>query len=97
MASAFSGLCASFTSLPFDMMKTRLQNMKPDPATGAMPYKNVLDCGAKIAAQEGVGTFWRGFSAYYARTAPHAMIILIVLEQFNRAYADFFGYGGAKK
>lgn len=60
-ASAISGFTASFTSLPFDMMKTRLQNMKPDPATGQMPYKNVLDCGMKIAQQEGVLTFWRGF------------------------------------
>lgn len=92
MSSAVSGLCASFTSLPFDMMKTRLQNMKPDPTTGQMPYKNVLDCGFKIARQEGVLTFWRGFSAYYARTAPHAMIILIVLEQFNKAYSEFFGF-----
>lgn len=60
-ASAISGFTASFTSLPFDMMKTRLQNMKPDPATGLMPYKNVLDCGMKIVKQEGVMTFWRGF------------------------------------
>ena len=92
MSSAVSGLTASFTSLPFDMMKTRLQNMKPDPTTGQMPYKNVLDCGFKIARNEGVFTFWRGFSAYYARTAPHAMIILIVLEQFNKAYSEFFGF-----
>jgi solute carrier family 25 oxoglutarate transporter 11 len=90
MASAVSGLTASLSSLPFDMMKTRLQNMKPDPATGLMPYKNVLDCGYKIATTEGVLTFWRGFSAYYARTAPHAMIILIVMEQFNAAWKKTF-------
>jgi solute carrier family 25 oxoglutarate transporter 11 len=90
MASAVSGLTASLSSLPFDMLKTRLQNMKPDPATGLMPYRNVLDCGYKIATTEGVLTFWRGFSAYYARTAPHAMIILIVMEQFNAAWKKTF-------
>ena len=89
-ASAVSGLTASVCSLPFDMMKTRLQNMKPDPATGAVPYKNVADCAVKIATTEGVLTFWRGFSAYYARTAPHAMIILIVMEQFNAAWKKTF-------
>jgi solute carrier family 25 oxoglutarate transporter 11 len=73
------------------MMKTRLQNMKPDPTTGLMPYRNVLDCGSKIVSQEGVLTFWRGFSAYYARTAPHAMIILVALEQSNIAYKAYFG------
>jgi solute carrier family 25 (mitochondrial oxoglutarate transporter), member 11 len=90
LSSAVSGLTASLTSLPFDMMKTRLQNMKPDPTTGLMPYRNVLDCGFKIATQEGVLTFWRGFSAYYARTAPHAMIILIVMEQFNSWWKKTF-------
>lgn len=57
-----------------------------------MPYKNVLDCGAKIMRTEGATTFWRGFSAYYARTAPHAMIILIALDQFNKSYSSFFGF-----
>jgi solute carrier family 25 oxoglutarate transporter 11 len=66
-ASAIAASCASVTSLPFDMMKTRLQNMKADPATGKMPYANVLDCGRQILAKEGILTFWRGLSAYYVR------------------------------
>ncbi len=95
-SSAVSGLVACVTSLPFDMIKTRLQNMKPDPATGQMPYRNVLDCGTKIAKAEGVLAFWRGFSAYAARTSPHAMIILVVLDKFTTAYGDFFGLPKAK-
>ena len=67
-ASAIAASCASLTSLPFDMMKTRLQNMKADPATGKMPYANVLDCGRQILAKEGVLAFWRGLSAYYVRS-----------------------------
>lgn len=88
-ASAVSGFCASFTSLPFDMMKTRLQNMKKDPATGKFPYTSVLYCGVKIATTEGVTTFWRGFSAYYTRTAPHAMTILIVSEWATGVYSQW--------
>jgi len=52
--------------------------MKPD-AAGVMPYKNVLDCARKIASVEGPLAFWTGFLAYYGRTAPHAMIILMCL------------------
>jgi solute carrier family 25 oxoglutarate transporter 11 len=86
MASATAATSASLTSLPFDMIKTRIQNMKPDPATGAMPYGGVLDCGAKIARAEGVLAFWRGLSAYYARTAPHAMIVLVTMDALNTAW-----------
>jgi len=86
MAAAISGVTASVTSLPFDMMKTRLQNMKPDAATGKLPYSGVLDCGVQILRTEGLLTFWRGLSAYVARTAPHAMLILILKRQFDDAY-----------
>lgn len=86
LASAVSGLTASVTSLPFDMIKTRLQNMKPDAATGKFPYAGVLDCGLKIARTEGVLTFWRGLETYIARTAPHAMLILILKRQLDDVY-----------
>lgn len=69
------------------MIKTRLQNMKPD-ASGAMPYKGVIDCATKILTQDGVLAFWRGLSAYYARTAPHAMIVLLTLEKTNALWTQ---------
>jgi len=96
-AAAISGLTASLTSLPFDMMKTRLQNMKPDPATGKFPYAGVVDCGTKIVQAEGVLTLWRGLSAYMARTAPHAMLILILKRQFDDIYKNALVGAPAKK
>mgnify|MGYP000942011037 CR=1 FL=1 len=42
------------------------------------------------AAVEGPLAFWTGFGAYYGRTAPHAMIILLSLEQINKLYASAF-------
>ena len=51
--------------------------LQPDPATGAPPYTGVVDCGAKILKQEGPLAFWRGFSAYYGRCAPHAAASLV--------------------
>jgi solute carrier family 25 oxoglutarate transporter 11 len=89
MASAVSGLACVCTSLPFDLIKTRLQNMRPD-AAGVMPYKGVLDCGRKIMLAEGPLAFWTGFLAYYGRTAPHAMIILLTMEQLNKVYTRTF-------
>jgi solute carrier family 25 oxoglutarate transporter 11 len=91
LSSATAGFTCAFASLPFDLIKTRLQSMKPDPTTGKNPYSGFVDCGAQIARTEGVLAFWTGFGAYYARCAPHAMIILLTLETYNIYYSKVFG------
>ena len=70
-ASAIAGFFASFFSLPFDFVKTRLQKQtrRPD---GTLPYRGMLHCAKKVIAEEGWGRFYRGFSTYYVRVAPHA-------------------------
>ncbi len=70
-ASAIAGFFASFFSLPFDFVKTRLQKQQRG-ADGTLPYKGMADCFAKVARQEGVLRFYRGFGTYYVRIAPHA-------------------------
>jgi solute carrier family 25 oxoglutarate transporter 11 len=90
-SAAGAGFACAWLSLPPDMVKTRLQNMQPDPKTGLMPYKGVVDCFTKIAREEGVLRFWAGFGAYYARCAPHAMIILMVREEVIKVYDGAFG------
>ncbi|PWI76336.1 nitrilase [Purpureocillium lilacinum] len=82
-ASAIAGFFASFFSLPFDFVKTRLQKQQKGP-DGKLPYKGMADCFAKVAKQEGILRFYRGFSTYYVRIAPHAMVTLIV--------ADYLGW-----
>lgn len=71
-ASAIAGFFASFLSLPFDFVKTRLQKQQKDPATGKLPYRGVLDCAKKVVQEEGWMRFYRGFGTYYVRIAPHA-------------------------
>ncbi|KJZ71631.1 Putative mitochondrial 2-oxoglutarate carrier protein [Hirsutella minnesotensis 3608] len=82
-ASAIAGFFASFFSLPFDFVKTRLQKQQKGP-DGKLPYKGMIDCFAKVAKQEGLLRFYRGFGTYYVRIAPHAMVTLIV--------ADYLGW-----
>ncbi|KAJ5216063.1 mitochondrial 2-oxoglutarate/malate carrier protein [Penicillium cinerascens] len=82
-ASAIAGFFASFLSLPFDFIKTRLQKQQKDPKTGQLPYKGVLDCARKVVAEEGWMRFYRGFGTYYVRIAPHAMVTLIVADYLN--------------
>lgn len=73
-ASAIAGFFASFLSLPFDFIKTRLQKQQKDPKTGQLPYRGVLDCARKVVSEEGWLRFYRGFGTYYVRIAPHALV-----------------------
>ncbi|KAL2760089.1 hypothetical protein ACRALDRAFT_2038799 [Sodiomyces alcalophilus JCM 7366] len=82
-ASAVAGFFASFFSLPFDFVKTRLQRQTRGP-DGRLPYNGMAHCFAKVAKQEGIGRFYRGFGTYYVRIAPHAMVTLLV--------ADYLGF-----
>ncbi|KAF1982139.1 mitochondrial 2-oxoglutarate/malate carrier protein-like protein [Aulographum hederae CBS 113979] len=82
-ASAVAGFFASFFSLPFDFVKTRLQRQTRG-ADGRLPYSGMVDCFGKVAREEGLGRFYRGFGTYYVRIAPHAMVTLIV--------ADYLGF-----
>ncbi|KAI9807556.1 MAG: putative mitochondrial 2-oxoglutarate/malate carrier protein [Sarcosagium campestre] len=82
-ASAIAGFFASFFSLPFDFVKTRLQKQQKS-ADGKLPYKGMIDCFTKVAKDEGILRFYRGFGTYYVRIAPHAMITLVV--------ADYLGF-----
>lgn len=70
-ASAIAGFFASFFSLPFDFVKTRLQK-QTKAADGSLPYKGMFDCFQKVAQEEGLLRFYRGFGTYYIRIAPHA-------------------------
>ncbi|KAJ3343690.1 putative mitochondrial 2-oxoglutarate/malate carrier protein [Entophlyctis luteolus] len=69
-SSAVAGFFASFFSLPFDFLKTRLQKQVPDPSTGKMMYKGTLDCAVKVFEKEGPLAFYKGFGTYYVRIAP---------------------------
>jgi len=59
-ASAIAGFFASFFSLPFDFVKTRLQKQTRG-ADGKLPYKGMTDCFAKVAREEGLMRFYRGY------------------------------------
>lgn len=62
-ASAIAGFFASFLSLPFDFIKTRLQK-QTRAADGTLPYRGFAHCAMKVAREEGLMRFYRGFATY---------------------------------
>jgi solute carrier family 25 oxoglutarate transporter 11 len=88
-SSAVAGFTAALFSLPFDLIKSRLMAQKPD-MNGKLPYSGIADCAVKIFKKEGPAGFFAGFSAYYGRCAPHAMIILLSIESITQGYRNAF-------
>jgi len=77
--------------MPFDLLKSRLMAQKVDPVTGKLPYGGVADCAMQIMKKEGPIGFFSGFSAYYGRFPPHAMIILLSIETITKGYKNLVG------
>jgi len=81
-AAMIAGFTAAAFSLPFDLLKSRLQD--------GTKYKGIVDAAVQIVSKEGVLAFWTGFGAYYGRCAPHAMIILLSTEKITEVYKTIF-------
>lgn len=74
-----SGVVAAASSMPFDYVKTQLQQMKPLP-DGTMPFSSMQDCAMKTFAQRGPLGFYAGFPVYCVRICPAVAIIFFALE-----------------
>eukprot|EP00106_Octopus_bimaculoides_P012556 XP_014779998.1 PREDICTED: mitochondrial 2-oxoglutarate/malate carrier protein-like [Octopus bimaculoides] len=83
-ASMISGLVTTAASMPVDIAKTRIQNMKI--IDGVPEYKGALDVFYKVIRSEGLFSLWKGFTPYYARLGPHTVLTFIFLEQMNKMY-----------
>jgi len=87
VASMFSGLVTTIASMPVDIAKTRIQNMKM--IDGKPEYKGAVDVIMKVVKNEGFFSLWKGFTPYYFRLGPHTVLTFIFLEQMNKAYKTY--------
>lgn len=51
-----------------------------------------MNVAYKVYTQEGVLAFWTGFGAFFGRTAPHSMIVLLSTEPIVQMYRKLNGY-----
>lgn len=79
-----SGLVTTAASMPVDIAKTRIQNMKM--IDGKPEYTGSADVLIKVVKSEGIFALWKGFTPYYARLGPHTVLTFIFLEQMNGWY-----------
>ena len=76
-SAVIAGFFMTCTVAPFDMVRTRLMNQPTDRKI----YNGFVDCATKIAKNDGVLSFWRGFLPIWARFAPTATLQLLIFEQ----------------
>ncbi|XP_043461762.1 mitochondrial 2-oxoglutarate/malate carrier protein-like [Leptopilina heterotoma] len=88
VASMISGLVTTAASMPVDIAKTRIQNMKM--IDGKPEFKGSVDVLTKVVRNEGLFALWKGFFPYYARLGPHTVLTFIFLEQMTSIYKSKF-------
>uniref|UniRef100_A0A0K8TSR4 Mitochondrial 2-oxoglutarate/malate carrier protein n=1 Tax=Tabanus bromius TaxID=304241 RepID=A0A0K8TSR4_TABBR len=85
VASIISGFITTVASMPVDMAKTRIQNMKI--VDGKPEYRGTIDVLMRVARHEGVFALWKGFTPYFCRLGPHTVLTFIFVEQLNKFYS----------
>ena len=69
-------IMAGYASYPFDTVRRRLQMQSEKPKAEWM-YANTMDCFKKIAAEEGMGAFFKGAGANALRTVGSALVLVM--------------------
>ncbi|CAD7965563.1 unnamed protein product [Amoebophrya sp. A25] len=83
VCSLAGSLVSNSASMPFDVVKSRIQNM-PTPKPGEAPlYTGMIDCCAKSVAADGPLVLWRGFLPAFVKLAPYTIISLSLLERIT--------------
>lgn len=83
-AAILTGLLTTVASLPLDLAKTRIQQMRL--VDGKPEYSGTIDVLKKVLKNEGFPAMWKGFTPHLCRMAPHTVLSFVFLEQMNQAY-----------
>jgi len=84
-ASMLSGLATTIASMPVDIIKTRVQNMKPGECSGGP-----ATIFANIVKHEGIFALWKGFVPYYTRLGTHTVVTFMIMEQLTGAFQRMY-------
>lgn len=75
---AISGMATVFTTMPFDVVKTRMQSL------GARTrYSSTINCLVQIVREEGIRTLWRGSTMRLGRLTFSGAITFTIYEEIT--------------
>jgi solute carrier family 25 (mitochondrial oxoglutarate transporter), member 11 len=86
-ATLVSSFCANVVANPFDVIKSRLQNMAIPTGPNQLPmYSGMMDCFAKSIKAEGIKVLWAGFVPAFIKLAPYSVISLTLVDKLTKAF-----------
>uniref|UniRef100_UPI00398EB9B5 mitoferrin-1-like n=1 Tax=Pristiophorus japonicus TaxID=55135 RepID=UPI00398EB9B5 len=91
MAGSVAGILEHSLMFPIDSVKTRMQNLQPDPRA---QYKNVFDGLQKIVHNEGFWRPLRGLNAMVIGAGPAHALYFACYERMKRTLSDAINHGG---
>ena len=83
-ATLASSFCANIVANPFDVVKSRMQNMKIM-ADGSAVYSGMGDCFVKSIRAEGPMVLYAGFTPAFIKLAPYTVISLTLADKLTKA------------
>ncbi|KNC98752.1 uncharacterized protein SPPG_05734 [Spizellomyces punctatus DAOM BR117] len=86
-----SGVVSCICMNPIDVTRTRYYNQPYQNGKGVI-YANGLDAIKKIAKNEGLTAFYKGFTTHFLRIGPHFCLTFVFLGILRRGITDFYGY-----
>jgi len=87
-AATAAGGCAAYISCPCEVSLVRMSNDGALPEAQRRNYKSVIDCGTRIAREEGVMAFWRGSTPFVTRACLVGATQVATYDQFKAIYAN---------
>jgi len=79
-----SSFCANIVANPFDVVKSRMQNMQIA-ADGTAMYSSMVDCFVKSIRNEGLMVMYAGFMPAFLKLAPYTVILLTLVDKLTKA------------
>jgi solute carrier family 25 oxoglutarate transporter 11 len=83
-ATLVSSFFANVAANPFDVVKSRMQNMQIM-ADGTVMYNSMGDCFIKCVKSEGLMVLYSGFVPAFVKLAPYTVISLTIVDKFTKA------------
>lgn len=82
LALVIAAFWGAALTLPFDNLKTRMQNQFVDPNQNRMNYTGFVNAAKQVFYTEGSLSFWVGFGTYYSKVLTYAFITLFGMDWY---------------